>query len=579
MLNRLIRCGAMAATALLALAGPAAAGIWTPVPSGTTGTITAITYAGTTPVYGTASGQILKNAAVTSTNPGFGVRDIAFAPGGTVGVAALSNGRLLRTTDGGDDWSVVNLANSTVNQSVVCASSPGGPSPTGSPTGNFNAVTWKNATTAYAINQQEGMVLKTVNGGVSWSDTSRRSDNTCRVDPGGSDYMTDAYAVPGSDIVWMVSDSFGSIFISTDGIGSPVTRLSDDGPNCFDHRPRLAVDPDQSNQAYQVDSCDGDLQLTYSQDGGATWTFGQRYFAGDGSQLKGLNDVAVAGGTALAVGNGGAILVDPNGRDAYFQRADGSDATNDWDAVAKLDGNTAVVGGANGRLLTTTSASALPDVVAPAATISVPAGIVAGVPATFTANASDNAGGSGIDAGSFVWTASGIPTATGNPVALTFPSAGTYGLQVAFKDAAGNPATASVAVTVGPPVKGAPPVPTPTTRPPSAVRSTTTSVSGAKITLGTPNRCVAPGSTFRVTLTWKKQKRKGNRFVKVRRADFYIGSRRVKIDTEAPFTQTLKVTASTRKGSTVTVKARAYIKVTHGKSPTKSIRTTLEVCS
>lgn len=577
MLNRLIRCGAMAIASALALAGPAtAASIWTPVPSGTTATITAIAYSGTTPVYGTASGQVLKNGAVKASNPGFGVRDIAFAPGGTVGLAALSNGRLLRTTSAGETWTAANLANTTWNQTSVCTSSPGGPSPAGTPTGNFNAVTWKDATTAYAISQQEGMVLKSTDGGATWHDQSRRSDNTCRVDPGSGSYLTDAYAVPGSDVLWMLGSTFGAIWISTDGLASPVSRLSDDGVNCFDHRPRLAVDPDQSNQAFQVDSCNGDLQLAYTQDGGTTWTFGQRFLAGDGSALTGLNDVALAGGSALAVGNGGAILVDDNGREAYFQRADGTDATNDWDAVAKLDGNTAIVGGAGGRLLTTTSASALPDVVAPAGTIAVPASGVAGVPATFTANVADNAGGSGIDAGSFAWSATGIPNATGNPVTLTFPSAGTYGLQVAFKDAAGNAATASVAVRVGAAPVPAPSVPT--RSPVRPTRTTTATTPGATIALGTPNTCVRPGATFKVTLTWKKQKRKGNRFVKVRRADFYIGSRRVKIDKRAPFTQTLKVTASTRKGSTITVKARAFIKVTKGRSPTKSIRTTLRVC-
>jgi hypothetical protein len=450
-------------------------------------------------------------------------------------------------------------------------------------TGNFNAVTWKDANTAYAISQQQGVVLKTANGGASWTDVSRQANNTCRVDAGGAyGYLTDGYAVPGSDFLWMLSSDFGSIYISPNGLTSPVARLSDDGVNCYDHRPRLAVDPDQSNQAFQVDSCNGNLQFSYTADNGATWSGSQNYYAGDGNALTGLNDVAVAGGSALAVGNGGAILVDPNGRDAYFQRADGSDATNDWGAVAKLDANNAVVGGAGGRLLLTANASALPDVVAPAATISAPASVIAGVPATFTANAADNVGGSGLDGGSFAWTASGVPNATGNPATLTFPSPGYYSLQVAFKDAAGNAATATTLVSVNAPAGTTPPPVTstpPATRPVSPVRTTTATTSGATISLGTPNTCVAPGATFRVTLTWKKQKRKGNRFVKVRRADFYIGSRRVKIDKRAPFTQTLKVTASTRKGSTVTVKARAYIKVTKGRSPTKSIKTTVKVCA
>jgi photosystem II stability/assembly factor-like uncharacterized protein len=577
MLKRLIRCGVMAATALLTLAGPASAGIWTPISSGTTAAITAIAYAGTTPVYGTASGQLLKGGVVKSTNPGYGVRDIAFAPGGAIGLAALSSGRLLRTVNAGETWSTVTTT--TVNQTTVCASSPGGPSPTGPVTGNFNAVTWKDASTAYAISQQEGVVQKTTNGGAAWTEVSRQSNNTCRVDAGGAyGYLTDAYAVPGSDFLWMISSDFGSIYISPDGLATPVARLSDDGVNCYDHRPRLAVDPDQSNVAFQVDGCNGNLQLSSTQDAGATWSGSQNYFAGDGHALTGLNDVAVAGGSALAVGNGGAILVDPNGRDAYFQRADGADATGDWDAVAKLDAHNAVVGGAGGRLLVTTDAGAIPDIVAPDGAISGPSTVVAGVPATFTANLSDNAGGSGIDAGSLVWSASDLPNAGGNPVTLSWPTAGYKTVTVAFKDAAGNAATRSIGVSVSAPARTTMPPITRTPPAPNPIRTTSATAGGAKISLGTPNTCVAPGGTFKVTLTWQKQKRKGNRFVKVRRADFSIGTRRVKIDTKAPFTQTLKVTASTRKGSTITVKARAYIKVTHGRSPTKSIKTTVKVC-
>ena len=67
--------------------------------------------------------------------------------------------------------------------------------------------------------------------------------------------------------------------------------------------------------------------------------------------------------------------------------------------------------------------------------------------------------------------------------------------------------------------------------------------------------------------------------MKVRRSDFYIGTKRVKIDKKAPFSQTLTVTASTKRGSTQTVRARAFIKVKKGKSPTKSIKATFKVCA
>lgn len=133
---------------------------------------------------------------------------------------------------------------------------------------------------------------------------------------------------------------------------------------------------------------------------------------------------------------------------------------------------------------------------------------------------------------------------------------------------------------------GTPPAPTTTppstpptpSRTPPARRTAKATVPGASLAFGVPAACVAPGRTFTVTLTWKKQRRKGNVFVKVRRADFFIGAKRVKIDTQAPFRQTLRVTASAKAGSTIGLRARAFIKVKRGTAPTKSLRTTIRVC-
>ena len=102
---------------------------------------------------------------------------------------------------------------------------------------------------------------------------------------------------------------------------------------------------------------------------------------------------------------------------------------------------------------------------------------------------------------------------------------------------------------------------------------------GASITFGVQRACVKPGAKFKVTLTWKRKTRKGNLFVKVAKADFYVGSKLVKTDRTAPFTQTLTATASAKAGSTLTVKARAHIKVKRGKSPKKSISSSISVCA
>lgn len=113
----------------------------------------------------------------------------------------------------------------------------------------------------------------------------------------------------------------------------------------------------------------------------------------------------------------------------------------------------------------------------------------------------------------------------------------------------------------------------------SGTTTRTLKVNGATLSLRVPAGCVKRGAGFSVRLTWKKQKKKGNLFVKVSRTDFYVGAKRAKIDRKAPFTQTLKVPSTAKPGSSVTVRARAFIKVKKGRSPKKSIRATIKVCT
>jgi photosystem II stability/assembly factor-like uncharacterized protein len=566
--HTLIRLAAIAAGTLVVVPATASAGIWTATPSGTTAGIAAVDQVNaSTLVYGTTSGQILKNGIVKSTSPGFSITDVQMNPSGAIGVATASNGRLLISTNGGESWTPKSLANTTYTEANPCNGTPPVGGKNSAPSGNLNAISWASDTVAYVVANDHGVVLKTTDGGTSWTDVSRQADGTCFVDTqSDSDVLTDVQAIPGSDVVWIVANNFGTRYVSTNGISSNALRLGETAVNCFNTRPRLALDFDSANRAFVADRCTSPLSLGFTQDGGNNFNFSQNFFAGDGSGLE-LNDVAIAGGSAVAVGNAGAILIDSDGSNAYFQRADGANTTNSWLSVDKLDATHAAVGGANGVLLTTTQATTIPDIVAPAGTVTGATTVVAGTPAVYTANVADNAGGTGIDPAGFAWSAQGVPPAAGNPATFTFPSPGFYLVSVSFKDLAGNAATASLSVIVTAP------------KPVSPVKTTTASVPGAKISFGVPNSCVKAGSTFKVTLTWKKQKRKGNKFVKVRRADFYIGSKRVKIDKKAPFTQTLKVKAGTKAGSTITVKARAYVKVTKGKSPTKSISSKIKVCS
>jgi hypothetical protein len=107
----------------------------------------------------------------------------------------------------------------------------------------------------------------------------------------------------------------------------------------------------------------------------------------------------------------------------------------------------------------------------------------------------------------------------------------------------------------------------------------TLKINGATLSFQVPAGCVKRGAGFSVKLTWKKQKKKGNVFVKVSRTDFYVGAKRAKIDKKAPFTQTLKVPSTAKPGSSVTLRAQAFIKVKKGRSPKKSVKATIKVCT
>jgi len=124
-----------------------------------------------------------------------------------------------------------------------------------------------------------------------------------------------------------------------------------------------------------------------------------------------------------------------------------------------------------------------------------------------------------------------------------------------------------------------PQTPAPPARYAGPVRPLTVSDRRASYTLTVPRSCVLPGQSFRVTLKWKRKKRKGNLFVKVRRADFYLERSRIKIDRRAPYVHTYTVRAGQVPGSTINLRARAFIKMKRGKSPTKSIRAKVKVCS
>jgi hypothetical protein len=101
---------------------------------------------------------------------------------------------------------------------------------------------------------------------------------------------------------------------------------------------------------------------------------------------------------------------------------------------------------------------------------------------------------------------------------------------------------------------------------------------GGVVSLATPRACVAPGTTFSVTLGFQASRHKRSVYLKISRVAFSVGGPPVKTVTHTPYRATLTVRASTKRGSKVTVLARATIKTRHGRPPAKSVHAKVTVC-
>ena len=555
-------------TATLAIGASAQAATWTALSSGTTETINALDFRGPGAYfYGTSTGKLFKNGAQAGvvTAGGQPINDIAMSPDASVGIAVANGGKILRSADGGATWANASPALSYPNTN--CAGGNGGISPV---TEDLTAVTWANATTAYIVGPSStdpSPILKSTDGGQNWTDVNRAASGNCLITSGSK--LTDVHALQGTSTVWFVKQSFGERFVSFDNVGS-VTSKTGTAVNHFNGQPRISVSAEQPDWVYVVDREDDGSALNFysSTDSGNSFT--RLRPTTDDFNTPAVYGVATSGQTMVAAGSAGGIYLSVDAVNRYQISDAGAFKTTNWRAVSLASPTSVAVAGQGGVIATATDANTIPDLVAPSGAINDPGRVVATVAKNFTATLTDNAGGSGIDPASISWTAttSGASpvTGSGNPAALTFPKDGIWSVTVTFKDLAGNSATASKSVTVGKPTAA------------DTTRTTTTTTNGAKVNFGVPKQCVAPGKSFKVTLSWKKLKKKGNGFIKITRVDFYIAGKVVKRDTKAPFAQRLTVKAGTVSGSTVKLRARAFMKVRSGKRPTKSLNTTVKTC-
>lgn len=592
-------CLALTTVTVLMTGTAARAATWTTLPSGTAETINAIDYRSPSQyVYVTSLGKLFRNGAQSggATTGGSPLNGLAMSPDGTIGIAVGTSGKIMRSTDSGATWAALSPVTSYPNTN--CAGTAGSASTV---TENLTSVSWADATTAYATGlptagYQPSPILKTTDGGATWADINRSSSGNCVINNTGE--LSDVAAIPDSSTVWFIGQDLGERWVSFDGATTATARPAS-AMNFSTGLPRIAVSAEQQDWLYAVDRVDSGsaLNLVRSTDSGAS--FGAFTHANGNLIVPSLYGVAAVGQTMLAVGNAGAIYLSTDATTVYNISATGARASTNWRDVSMASTSSAAVAGLGGAIIATANASAIPDLIAPTGSIDDPGPTAVAVPQTFTATLTDDIGGSGIDPTSITWSATapgaGTVTGSGNPTTLTLSLAATWTVRVNFRDLAGNAGTATRTVTVGstttpgpptvlgPPIVSNPPAtsapPTPPKNSNSSTKTTSTNVGNTHISLTVPRKCVKPGKTFKVTLSWKRvKKNKNGKLIKITRADFYVAGARIKIDRKAPYVQRLTVKVGTTSGSTVEVRARAFMKVRKGKQPTKSITNTIRTC-
>jgi hypothetical protein len=340
---------ALLAAGAALLGGPALASAvtWKRVATGTGDDITALSYRPGALSFATGAGRIFARQASGSFAqqaffPGRQFFDIAFSPSGAVGLASADSGHLYRFAAGA--WSPVSLAGATVAQD--CPFNPAPPYARETPTDNIVAVAWSSETVAWALGASEGEVLKSVNGGVTWTDVSRLADGSCRLphDP------SDVAPIPGSAADVYLLDDVGNAYRTADGLATPARQIARLPLVCTGGLSRMALDPANPNRIAGVGSNCG-YTWGFSRDAGST------SHAVDDGDPAGLRDVAAADGTFVVAGDKGEIKRTFDG--AGFSRipAGGALRRESWLSVAMADRLHAAVGGTNGVLALSSTVS------------------------------------------------------------------------------------------------------------------------------------------------------------------------------------------------------------------------------
>lgn len=353
------------ATVLFATRAHAAT--WTEIPSGTTEDITAIEYQAADRFwFGTAAGKVFRRVGGTfqqeASVPGAAIKDIEFQDGGLVGFAVGTNGTVLRSRDGGDNWTQVAgiRGGSTTSPTNCGANEDIGDVDTIRFAGNARA--WLFAGGSQVYRTRDGATALNVGDTGNWEWINNNA-GACRL---GGD-VDDAFPIPGSTAIYFIGKSFGEVFFSSNELNSNAAEKPGSAGNGFQQTRRVAGDPSNSNRMWAL-TPDGSGGSYYQRttDGWGTandW----RVANGENGQLTRGESVDYSGGTLLAAGSAGMILESTDGVSFYLDPVGGSLATNDWKSVSLASAVDGAIGGIGGKLLVSSNANVLPIPVTPPA--------------------------------------------------------------------------------------------------------------------------------------------------------------------------------------------------------------------
>ena len=477
-------CRRLVAAAIVVAAtasAPAHAGIWETVETPTNQTITGIEYRADGALWMTTSSSIFKRSggAWSEFNrPGTNFNAIAFNPAGTVGLAAGDAGAFYRFSGGA--WTQQPSLMTRNYPGTYCPSSPTGSYTLSSPiVSDLTHVRWIDNSTVYIFSERYGSLMRSLNGGQTWTEINRQADGTCRIDQ----QVNDVFVLPSNaNHMLFLGGSSGYVFLSTNGLTSTAAYR---GSGCGT---RLSVDP--SDPARMYTGGPGCYRFAYGEDGGVNLV-APTVMNGDYSSSFAFD---AYGSTVIGAGNAGYVFnsIDPD--EAYLQPVDGRWATNDWRAADLASASAGAIGGTNGALIVSDKLNTIPDIVKPTGKIAGPTTAVAGQTVTFTADVTDAQ--SGVDPNGFAWTKDSTAAGGGQTVGIAFPQSGWYTIRVSYRDRAGNTATANTDIRVSDP-------PSDNTDPTGTITGPAFAVAGQSATF-TANVTDSGSGVDLASLTWSR---------------------------------------------------------------------------